>query len=111
MSKRQAQAPTAPLDRILIDVRAIAAQWSFVTSVSDHFAGYFNELGLTLTIAPDAIDQDLVALQNELLVYLDAFWEKNTPTFTWMVMFSDETKTMAPLILGDSARSASDLRV
>ncbi|WP_156383503.1 hypothetical protein [Pseudoxanthomonas sp. Root65] len=111
MSKQKGLPDSALADRVVAGVRAIAMQWPFVTSASDHFAGYFNELGITLTIASDARDDDVLSLQNMLLAYLDSFWAKENPDFTWVVMFSDETKAIVPLVLGDGPRSGSeDLR-
>jgi hypothetical protein len=90
--------------RIISDVKAIANR-PFVVSVSDHYAGYWDELGLTLTLAPDSRDEDVIALQNELLVYLNRFWIENKPDFDWMVMFSRGTDKMVPLVAGDGPRT------
>lgn len=111
MSKRRVQARTSPEDLVVSGVQTICSRWPFVASVSDHFAGYFNELGITLVIDPNVRDEDLISLQNELLAYLDKFWAEEKPDFKWMVMFSDGTQTMVPLVLGDGLRtSTEDLR-
>jgi hypothetical protein len=98
--------------RVVAGVRAIASQWPFVTSVSDHFAGYFNELGITLEINCETRDEDLIRLQNELLAYLNRFWSEEKPEFSWMVMFSDGSARFVPMVPGDLPRTDSDgLRV
>ena len=83
--------------RVISGVKSIANR-PFVLSISDHFAGYFNELGLTLTLSPDSHDEDVIALQNDLLAYMDTFWAENKPDFDWIVMFSRGTTQMLPLV-------------
>jgi hypothetical protein len=110
MSKQKGRHHARPgsVDRITAGVRMIASRREFVISVSDHFAGYFNELGITVAITADARDENVIELQNDLLAFLDSFWAKEAPEFRWMVMFSDCTETMLPLVLGDGHRSSTD---
>ena len=94
-------------DKLIGDVRLIADK-PFVESVSDHFAGYFNELGITVSLAPDADDEEVIALQNQLLAYLDGYWEQEHPAFTWILMFSRGAEEMRSIFPGDQPRRTSE---
>lgn len=47
------------------EAKAISAR-SFVLTFESHFAGYFNELGLTITVNDTASSSDIIKLRNEL---------------------------------------------
>ena len=110
MSKRKERqiSRTSPEDRVIALVKSLSDR-PFVESVSDHFAGYFNELGLTLTFASDARDEDVIALQNDLLEHMNRFWGEQKPSFTWMLMFSRGDEKMLPMLPFDKPRSTDDL--
>jgi hypothetical protein len=93
--------------RLIADVCAIASK-PFVEAVENNFAGYFNELDITIRLRPDSSDEDVIALQNELLAFLNAKYDTNSPDFTWVVKFSRGERNLRSLFPGDSPRTGSD---
>jgi hypothetical protein len=94
--------------QLIVEICSIANR-PFVESVENTFAGYFNELGVTVKFAPDATDADVIALTNELLEFFNAI--KDPPEgFTWTVAFTRGGKKLRSLLPGDAPRtSALDL--
>jgi hypothetical protein len=88
MSQRKDRQRTrlSPVDQVLDDVRVIA-DWPFVRSVEDHFAGYFNELGITINLTDDASNFDVIQLRNKVLAYLKNASVELELEFTWQVSF------------------------
>ena len=54
-----------------------------VLEVSDHFAGYFDELGITITIKPDTPDDQVRTLKERIEPVLLGSHQP----FQWIVMF------------------------
>lgn len=101
------------LERMSVGVRLIAdvcviADRPFVEAVENHFAGYFNELGITVKLRPEASDEDVISLQNQLLEFFTSAHEVRTSGFTWLVMFSRGGKSLRSLFPGDLPRSSSE---
>jgi hypothetical protein len=46
-------------------VRETAIQ-PYVVEVDDHFAGYFDELGITITVKPNTTDREIETLTEEV---------------------------------------------
>ena len=113
MSKHQSKRKQRQSDRIPLevkacsDVRAIASK-PFVVAVEDHFAGYFNELGLTVTVIEAASDYAVITLRNELLHHLDSLLPKGASPFCWQVAFKRAGKTIEVLLQGDDYRETTD---
>jgi hypothetical protein len=93
--------------RIIADVCAIAGK-PFVASVESSFAGHFTELGVTVKLVEGASDADVIALQNELLEYLDAEDAVRPAEFTWKVAFTRGDKPLRSLFPGDELRTSSE---
>ena len=93
--------------RLIADVCAIADR-PFVETVENRFAGDLNELGITVKLRPEASDQEVIALQNELLEFLNTNYEVRPLAFTWLVMFSRDGKSLRSLFPGDPPRSSSE---
>jgi len=93
--------------RLIAGVCAIA-DTPFVEDVENHFAGYFNELAITVRLRDGASDEDVIALQNKLLDFLNTGEAAFSPDFTWMVKFSRGGKSMRSLFPGDVPRSTSE---
>ena len=93
--------------RLITDVCAIADR-PFVEAVENNFAGYFNELGITIKLRPDAGDEDVIALQNQLLAFFDSTDEVRPAGFTWMIKFSRGDKSLRSLFPGDVPRTSSE---
>lgn len=91
--------------RFIAEVCAIADK-PFVETVENHFAGHFNELGITVRLRPEATDVEVIALQNELLAYLTN--EVKSPSFTWLVGFSRGDRSLRSLFPGDVPRGAGE---
>lgn len=93
--------------RLIADVCVIADK-PFVETVENNFAGYFDELGITVLLRPEASDEDVIALQNELLAFFNSTYETRPPGFTWLVKFSRGGKNLRSLFPGDLPRSSSE---
>ena len=92
--------------RLIADVCAITAK-PLVEAVESNFAGFLNELGIAVRLRPEASDQDVIALQNELLEFLNTTYEVRPQEFTWMVAFSRGGTNLRSLFPGDSPRCSS----
>lgn len=86
MSRRKSRqaARVAPEDQLLAQIREIAAP-PLVEAVEEHFAGYFNELGITLRLAEQASDESIVELRNKMLICIEAAVARLKIDFTWQV--------------------------
>jgi len=94
-------------ERVCSEVRTIASK-PFVSAIEDHFAGYFNELGLTITVVESASDSDVINLRNELLQHLESQLPKGSSQFKWLVFFMRDGKTIELLFPGDKYRETTD---
>ena len=93
--------------RLIADVCVIADR-PFVEAVENNFAGYFNELGITVKLRPEASDEEVISLQNELLAYFNTTYEVWPSELTWLVKFSRGDKSLRSLFPGDLPRSSSE---
>ena len=98
----------SPGDHASAEVRRIAAK-PFVTSVEDHFAGYFNELGLFLTVVETATDAQVLELRNELLQCLETLLPKGKAAFTWLVTIKRGGYTIEVVVPGAVTRELTDV--
>jgi hypothetical protein len=99
-------------ERMSVGVRLIAevcviADKPFVESVENNFAGYFNELGITVKLRPEASDDQAISLQNELLAFFNSTSAARPSGFTWLVKFSRGDKSLRSLFPGDPPRGSS----
>ena len=92
--------------RLIVDICAVADK-PFVEAVENNFAGYFDELGILVKLRPDARDDDVIALQNQLLDLFRSSCEL-PPGFTWLVKFSRAGKDLRTLFPGDAPRNSGD---
>jgi hypothetical protein len=93
--------------RLIVDICTIANR-PFVEGVENNFAGYFNELGVTIKCRPAATDEEIIALQNELLAFFKTSEQAKTPDFTWIVNFTRGGKKLRSLLPGDAPRAGSE---
>jgi hypothetical protein len=93
--------------RLITEVCAIADK-PFVEAVENSFAGYFNELGITVRLRPEASDEDVISLQNQLLAFFNSTDEVKPAGFTWLIKFSRNGKSLRALLPGDLPRSSSE---
>ena len=101
------------LERMAVGVRLIAdvcviADRPFVEAVENNFAGYFNELGITVMLRPEASDEDVISLQNQLLAFFNSTYELRPSGFTWLVKFSRGGESLRSLFPGDLPRSSGE---
>ncbi|MFI8747980.1 hypothetical protein ACIGKL_22885 [Pseudomonas sp. NPDC077186] len=88
MSKRQSKQKQRQVGHISLEevacseAKAISAR-PFVLNFESHFAGYFNELGLTITVNNSASSSDIIKLRNELQEKLEALLPTDTAPFIW----------------------------
>lgn len=94
-------------DTVISEVRALASK-PFVLAIEDHFAGYFNELGLTITVSDSALDVDVIKLRNKLLELLETLVPTGSSPFTWQVAFTRNSKTIEVLCPDDEERDETD---
>ena len=58
------------VDKILLDVKAISNR-AFVRDIDDHYAGYFDELGITVNLVDQTTEMEWRKLAEDLLAYLN----------------------------------------
>jgi hypothetical protein len=101
-SRKQRQSDRiSPEVKVLAEVRVLADK-PYVRSVDDHFAGYFNELGITINLNESTTDQEIIALRNSLLEYLEKVGKEEKIEFTWQVAFWRGLVQVALLFPGNS---------
>jgi hypothetical protein len=81
---------------------------SIVASTEDHYAVYWDELGLFVEIHDEASDADVIALRNGMLSLLTELLPVGNPHFTWGVGFKRRNKTIEVLYPGDKVRDVND---
>jgi hypothetical protein len=82
---------------------------SFVEALEDHYAGYWDELGLYIKLRNNAADAEVIGLRNGLLTLLEQLLPKGKSDFTWQVGFVRRGKTIEVLFPGDEIRDLSDI--
>jgi hypothetical protein len=93
----------AKYNEVVSGVRSRASRPS-VLEVRDHFAGYFDELGLWVQFRDGTPDQEVIAIGNELLVYLNDVLPRNNEWFRWMLSLERGKDTLDVLEAGDTPR-------
>ena len=96
------------VDEVVATALKLANQ-SFVISVEDHYAGYWDELGFSVFLKEDATDSDIIHLRNQLLSYLNSVLPKGNPYFSWVVGFRRKKETIEVIVPGDLLRSTDDV--
>lgn len=113
MSRRKSRqaARVAPEDQLLAQIREIAAP-PLVEAVEEHFAGYFNELGITLRLAEQASDESIVELRNKMLICIEAAVARLKIDFTWQVSMYRAQEQVVLIFPGDGViPSGGDLEL
>lgn len=87
----------APEQLLEDEVRHLADR-PCVDSVSAHFAGAYNELGLTIHLKPTSPDADYQALRNTLL---NALPTPAPGAITWMLIFQRDGSIIDTVFPGD----------
>jgi len=109
--RKQRQADRLSLhDQVVNEVRDLASR-PFVLSIEDDFAGYFNELGISVALATDSTDQDVILLRNDLLDRLECLLPHGRSSFTWLVTFKRGGSTVEVLTPVDEPRELTDALV
>ena len=93
----------AKYDEVVSGVRSRASRPS-VLEVRDHFAGYFNELGLWVQFRDDTPDREVIELGNELLTYLNDMLPRNNGWFRWILSLERGRDTLDVIDAGDTPR-------
>lgn len=81
---------------------------SFVEALEDHYAGYWDELGLFIKLRDDVSDADVIGLRNDLLNLLEQMLPSGKADFSWQVTFKRSGKTIEVLFPGDEIRDLND---
>jgi hypothetical protein len=74
-----------------------AAKPPLVLSVTNHFAGYFDELGITIEVHPTASNEQIAELRRQIYAILS----RTTIPFKWIVMFRQGKKSVGELVPND----------
>lgn len=103
MSRRKSRQASrvAPEDQLLAELKEIAVP-PLVEAIEEHFAGYFNELGITLQLAEQASNESIVELRNKTLAYMEAAAARLKIDFTWQVSMYRAQKQVVLIFPGDS---------
>ena len=104
MSRRKSRQTSRvpPEDQLLAEVKELAAP-PLVEAVEEHFAGYFNEMGITLQLAEQATDESIVELRNKMLACMEVATARLKIDFTWQVSMYRAQKQVVLIFPGDSA--------
>jgi hypothetical protein len=81
---------------------------SLVESIDDHYAVYWDELGLFVKLRDEALDADVISLRNKILFLLTEILPDGNPYFTWGVGFRRWSKTIEVLYPRDEIRDVTD---
>ncbi len=77
----------------VVGVVRVTLRSDAVVSVTDHFAGYFDELGITVTVKPTTSQQEVLSLKDKAASVL---LQQSLP-FKWMLMFYRDGKQVGVL--------------
>src|SRR5438309_784921 len=94
------------VDELLSAIRS-GAKSDCVEKVSEHFAGYFDELGITISVKADTPDEEIRDLKNRITAVLSRF---ESP-FRWMVLFQRDGKSAGVLFPDGLFTGAESSRV
>jgi hypothetical protein len=83
------------VDELLSAVRS--AKSDHVLRISEHFAGYFDELGITVSVKADTSDDEIRDLKNQIATVLSRL---EVP-FRWMVLFERDGGEGAGVLFPD----------
>ncbi|MES2295864.1 MAG: hypothetical protein V4582_02425 [Pseudomonadota bacterium] len=81
---------------------------TFVEALEDHYAGYWDELGLFIKLRDNVADADVIRLRNDLLNLLERVLPTGKADFTWQVGFVRSGMTIEVLFPGDEIRDLND---
>ena len=73
-----------------------------VLKVESHFAGYFDELGITVILENDASDKAFRKLALKIMDYLNSTLPEGNEFFTWQLFFVRSEKQIGIFFPGDS---------
>jgi hypothetical protein len=94
------------VDELLSAIRS-GAKSDCVEKVSEHFAVYFDELGITISVKADTPDEEIRDLKNRITTVLSRF---ESP-FRWMVLFQRNGKSAGVLFPDGLFTGAESTRV
>lgn len=95
------------VNEIVDKIRALS-DLPFVTSVDEHFAGYFNELGLSLFLSENCTPLEFEQLVNTILAFLNEALPKGNDKFSWMLFFYKDNKQVGLFFPGDEFSDNSE---
>lgn len=81
---------------------------AFVEGLEDHYAVYWDELGLFIKLRDNVADAAVIGLRNALLNMLERALPTGKADFTWQVGFVRSGKTIEVLFPGDEIRDLND---
>jgi len=79
------------MDEIMTALRQILSGPK-VVEIKEHFAGYFDELGVTVVLASESTHEDMLALKEKAASYLLPGVPHSNEPFKWMLKFRREGK-------------------
>ena len=97
----------AKYSEVVSGVKSRASRPS-VLEVRDHFAGYFDELGLWVQFRDGTSDQEVIEVGNELLTYLNDVLPRNNESFRWILSVERGRDTLDVIVPGDTPRDLNN---
>ncbi|CAG7856979.1 hypothetical protein MCAMS1_01666 [biofilm metagenome] len=89
------------IERILSDVNSIASR-DFVRDIEDHYAAYFDELGITVNLVELATVTEWQKLAEDLLEYLNKELPRGNDQFKWILSFWQNLRQVGLFFPGDT---------
>lgn len=93
-------------NEVVSGIRSRASR-SSVSEVRDHFAEYFDELGLWVQFREGTPDQEVIEVGNELLAYLNEALPQNNRWFRWLLSLERGRETLDVIAPGDKPRDVN----
>ncbi len=99
--RRQMSFSEGLVSEVVAYVSSMSLTCPGVRSVDDHYAGYFDELGLTVNLEPSCQDEVWEPLAVQLLLYLNRTKPAGNPDFRWVLSFWRDLREIGLFFPGD----------
>ncbi|MEQ1544001.1 hypothetical protein [Methyloglobulus sp.] len=92
------------ISRVLMGVSSIANR-PLVRNIEDHYAAYFDELGITVNLTDQSTEMEWQELAIDLLDFLNKELPKNNDHFRWILSFWHKLRQVGLFFPGDTINS------
>lgn len=90
------------IEHVISELKRIAENGSGVRDIEDHFAGYFDELGINVNLLPECDDEAWSNIAIQMLLFLNSALPKDNPHFPWILSFWRNLVQVGLFFPGDS---------